>query len=242
MDSSTSGTNANASFDPSVVIQRVAEQARASPFSDDVLEWKGQTKTVLSILALVHQVTDTKMQDRAGAATAPSVHTLTASEARKGKVKLRRQDVGLFLTPEVLAMEVEVSTKLCSALAAFIDRPAVDMVYENVATINIIAPIVNIWLALWTDGKTVDLGPQWSAQPCQQGPSGGDTDICVLCAQEGGPTVKAAVLEAKTPRSCGHPDMIDYGEVVSLRTTAMARQVRYPILLETRATMTIFPM
>ncbi|KAJ3505803.1 hypothetical protein NMY22_g17453 [Coprinellus aureogranulatus] len=177
----------------------------------NIQDWLGRRKPVWLILLLVARVADDKLQDRTCDPSAPSSRMLTSHEARHATIRRPGKEVDLFLTSEVLNMEVEITFPLLMALSTFMSSHAISRTDESMTTKYIIAPILTIWMTMWTQGGQVGYQAKWTIIPEKPSPTGGDVDVVFQCTLEDGGIVEAAVLEAKSPRSCGHADNVNYG-------------------------------
>lgn len=178
---------------------------------ESILSWVGQTKPVWMILLLITRWADKKMVDRSSPPGPPSVHELSTHTARNANVRRPKVQTELFLTPEALNLEVKITERLCLLLSNLAKARQISPTSEQVTTSVIIAPIFNIWLAIWTNGSEVESTAAWNAQANKPSPARGDVDIVVERALGSGKYIEAGVLEGKTPLSCGHDDIREYG-------------------------------
>ncbi|KAJ3529783.1 hypothetical protein NMY22_g8858 [Coprinellus aureogranulatus] len=212
MNSSASDDTAISGSSPVNGLADVLSRRATFTIPEDVMtEWVGHSKPLWNILLLVTIIADEKMVDRSGEKKAPSANPLTSHEAITGTVRRLGTTTDLFLTEDALNMEIKITSQLGLLLGHFMQSQAVHATGEILTTQNVIAPIFNIWLSLWSQGSKIGYKAEWSSQANKPSPGRGDVDIAVECSLRGNITVEAAVLEAKNPQSCGHKDVENYG-------------------------------
>jgi hypothetical protein len=127
----------------------------------------------------------------------------------------------------MLEREVRITPRLYGWLCDFAEARLPPPIDENSVTRTVLKPLFFLWLMIWTDSCVLDDGRRdWDTDSLVTGEGGGDTDVVVTRGLQGtNVAVKIAAIEAKTPRSCGHEHIVNFGKTGGPKDDALARQV-----------------
>jgi hypothetical protein len=198
-------------------------------FSLNSLPMPGTTTTVQELLFLTGGICKKLLKGKHFGPNRPSITSLSRTDPAHNVTVVRsRHSPNLFLTQEMLDSEVVVTRSLWVSMHSWAEDTAPDPINENRVTTAILRPLFLVWLKIWTDAS-IDPATEsleWNTRSLDPSEGGGDVDILVTRILKGTDSaVEVAAIEAKTPLSCGHNDILNFGKTGDLKDDALSRQV-----------------
>ncbi|TEB22823.1 hypothetical protein FA13DRAFT_1715780 [Coprinellus micaceus] len=214
-------------------IQNITDLCSTRPdyeFNMDSLPTPGETTTMRELLFCTGKIGEDLLKGKHVGASKPSISVLSGTDpAHTVEVVRPKHSPGLFLTQEMLDSKVVMTRRLYGMLDTWAESTPPDPINENRITTAILNPLFLIWLTIWTDASRdpATKRRKWDTRPLDPSNGGGDIDVLITRAMKGtGSYVEVAAIEAKTPLSCGHDDIVDFGKgkARNLKNDALSRQ------------------